>query len=319
MSDRRLETAVAFVIFNRPEATARVFAAIAQARPAKLLVIADGPRRDRPGEETACAATRAVIDRVDWDCAVLKEYSPINLGLRRRLASGLDWVFDTVEEAIVLEDDCLPDQTFFPFCAELLSRYRTDPRVAHVGGTNHQLGRRRGAGSYYFSIYPHVWGWASWRRAWRHFDTGLAAWPALRESDLLRALLPDHNRVRYWRRILDRAAAGKVDAWSYQWMLACWSQEALSVVPNVNLVSNIGFGVDSTHTKCVNPFAGQPTEPVPFPLVHPSHVGRDAAADRLTEARVYKPFVPRMIEKARHDPKGLLRQIGEKSRALLSR
>ncbi|MEW6491011.1 MAG: glycosyltransferase family 2 protein, partial [Cyanobacteriota bacterium] len=164
-----MKTPVVFIIFNRPDTTQKVFEAIRQAHPPLLFVIADGPRPNKPGEDQKCAATRAIIDQVDWDCEVLTNYSEINLGCERRVSSGLNWVFDTVEEAIILEDDCLPHPTFFSFCEELLDYYRNDQRVMVITGQNVQFGRKRTDYTYYFSRYNHCWGWASWRRAWRSY------------------------------------------------------------------------------------------------------------------------------------------------------
>nr|MBA3765731.1 glycosyltransferase family 2 protein [Acidobacteriota bacterium] len=172
---------VALIIFNRADTTARVLAEIAKARPSKLLVIADGPRADHPDDAEKCLAARAAIDRVNWDCEVLTNYSEVNLGCGARPSSGLDWVFENVAEAIILEDDCLPHPTFFPFCAELLERHRDDERVMMISGDNFQFGRKRTQYSYYFSRYTHTWGWATWRRAWRYFDREIKLWPALRE------------------------------------------------------------------------------------------------------------------------------------------
>ena len=182
MTNWKLETPVAFLVFNRPHTTDKVFSEIAAANPRKLLIVADGPRPDQPGEAERCVAVRAIVDRVDWDCEVLTNYSDINLGCKARISSGLDWVFDTVEEAIVLEDDCLPHPSFFRFCEELLVKYRDDERIAQIGGVNFQSGRRRTNYSYYFSRYAHIWGWATWRRAWRHYDVALKAWPLIRDG-----------------------------------------------------------------------------------------------------------------------------------------
>ena len=152
MADWQLNTPVVLIIFNRPDTTAKVFEAIRQAKPSQLLVIADGPRPEKPGEAEKCAATRAIIDRIDWDCEVLKNYSEINLGCQQRVSSGLDWVFQTVETAIILEDDCLPHPTFFRFCAELLAKYRDEPRVMAISGDNFQCGQNSETDkSYYFS------------------------------------------------------------------------------------------------------------------------------------------------------------------------
>jgi len=278
-----LETPVAFLIFNRPGTTGRVFEAIRAARPRRLLVVADGPRPSRPGEAELCRATRAVLERVDWRCEVQTRFSEENLGCRRRISSGLSWVFEQVEEAIVLEDDCLPEPSFFPYCAELLERYRRDERVAFVSGTSYQFGRRRGPYSYFFSRYPHVWGWAGWRRTWRRYDVDMALWPEARDAGWLEQL-HDRRFVRgFWRTMFDDTYAGRVDTWDYQLVFACQAAGALSVTPEVNLVRNVGFGDGATRTTRRNRFAEMPAAPMPFPLRHPPFVVRHREADEETE------------------------------------
>jgi hypothetical protein len=278
----QLKTPVAFIIFNRPDTTSRVFGEIRRVRPPILLVVADGPRLNRQGEVDRCAAARAIIEKVDWPCEVLKNYSETNLGCKRRVSSGLDWVFETVEDAIILEDDCLPDPTFFRFCEELLEHYRDDQQVMHINGNNFQSGCKRGNASYYFSRYPHIWGWASWRRAWKHYDVDLKLWPQVRNSQFLSILLDDDKSVRYWATIFDRTYQGKIDTWDYQWAFACWYNTGLSSTPNQNLVSNIGFGTETTHVQ-QNEFANMVTTRLEFPLVHPTNIARDFAADTYTE------------------------------------
>lgn len=277
-----MRTPVALFIFNRPEATARVFAEVARARPPRLLVVADGPRAERPGEAERCAAARAVVERVDWDCELLTNYSEVNLGCRRRVAGGLDWVFATVEEAIVLEDDCLPHPTFFRYCEELLEMYRDDERVMLVSGDNFLLGERGTPYSYYFSRYAHVWGWASWRRAWRHYDVEMKLWPELRGTDWLLDVHGDATAARYWAEVLEDVYAGRIDTWDYQWFFACWASNGLCVTPSVNLVSNIGFGAGATHTTNLSPVAELPAAALEFPLRHPPHFVRDWEADKIS-------------------------------------
>ncbi|MDP9316967.1 MAG: glycosyltransferase family 2 protein [Chloroflexota bacterium] len=283
-----LTTPIAFFIFNRPDTTARVFDAIRKARPTKLLVVADGPRPDRRGEEEVCAATRAAIEDVDWPCEVLTNYSEFNLGCKRRVASGLDWVFDTVNEAIILEDDCLPEPTFFPYCAELLDRYRDDTRIFLISGDNFQRGKRYGAASYYFSRYPHVWGWASWRRAWRNYDASLRAWVDAdnREPYLSRFETP--NERAFWTAAWDAVTTGGLDTWDYQLAFTAATQDQLCIVPQVNLVTNIGFGKDATHTVRRSRLANLPTRPMDFPLVHPEHVLQSHAADTVTRRQFFR-------------------------------
>jgi hypothetical protein len=279
---------VAFMIFNRPELTARVFDAIAQARPTRLLVVADGPRATHPDDARLCAQARAVIDRVDWDCEVSTCYSEDNLGCRLRIASGLDWVFAQAPEAIIVEDDCLPDPTFFRFCAELLERYRDDPRLQMVSGCNVLPATSAGPHSYYFSRCYHVWGWATWARAWRTYDLQMRRWPALRESDWLERHLGDRTEASIARAIFDETYAGNVGTWDFQWVLAGWAADGLSVTPSVNLVTNIGYGEAGTHERnAEHQLANLPTEPMRFPLDHPSDVRALESADHEEWRLVY--------------------------------
>ncbi|KAM3110492.1 glycosyltransferase family 2 protein [Phormidesmis sp. 146-33] len=288
-------TPVAFLIFNRPHTTARVFEAIRQAKPTQLLVVADGPRSNRAGEAEQCAAVRAIIDQVDWDCDVLKNYSDVNLGCKQRVATGLDWVFEQVEEAIILEDDCLPDSTFFPFCEALLDRYRDDLRIMTISGNNFQFGRRRTPHSYYFSCYPHIWGWATWRRAWQQYDLEMQQWETLRDDNWLNDWLGDKNAARYWTKMFQTFYENKIDTWDFAWIYSCWLQSGLTVLPHVNLVSNIGFDSVATHTRDVeSAFANLPSTEMEFPLQHPPFMIRDRQADQFTEKT---HFNPRLLSK----------------------
>jgi hypothetical protein len=169
MSDFKLTTPVAFFIFNRPDTTEQVFSEIVRVKPHKLLVIADGPRSERQGEAEKCSQARSIIDRVNWDCEILTNFSEINLGCKVRVSSGIDWVFEHVEEAIILEDDCLPDPTFFRYCQVMLDHYRNDQRIGMISGDNFQNGIKRNMDSYYFSRYVHIWGWATWRNRWQNY------------------------------------------------------------------------------------------------------------------------------------------------------
>ncbi len=306
MIDFQIKTSIAFIIFNRPDTTRRVFAEIARARPPKLLVIADGPRADHPDDAEKCAAVRAIIDGVNWDCEVLKNYSDVNLGCKRRVSSGLDWVFDTVEEAIILEDDCLPHPTFFRFCEEMLEKYRDDERIFMISGDNIQFGRKRTEYSYYFSRYTHIWGWASWRRAWDNYDVDMKLWPEIRDGGWLKDMLGDKRSIWYWKYIFENVYNGKIDTWDYQWTFACWIQNALTLLPNVNLISNIGFGYEASHTKAKDKFTMMEIESMSFPILHPDYILRDSKADLFSEnkmfsmslmSRVIKRIIKRVINK----------------------
>jgi hypothetical protein len=275
-----LDATVALFIFRRPEATARVLDRILAARPRRLLVIADGPRASAPSEGDLCARARAVIERARGACAMDTNFADQNLGLRQRMSSGMDWVFEQCERAIIVEDDCLPEPTFFPFCDELLRRYADDPRVMMVSGDNFLPARRRQKHSYYFSRYAHIWGWATWRRAWRLYDVSISDWPARRDGGWLKERFDTEDEARYWGDIFDRVHDGRIDTWDYQWQYACLAHNGLSAVPERHLVTNIGLGGAAMNT--VNPddphFRAR-ASPLPMPLRHPAGLQRNAEAD----------------------------------------
>ena len=278
-------TPVVFLIFRRPDLTALVFEAIRQAQPSKLLVVADGPRHEAEAE--LCQQARAITEQVDWDCQVLRNYADVNLGCRRRVSSGLDWAFDQVEEAIVLEDDCLPHPSFFYYCQELLDRYRDDQRIWCISGNNFQQGQWRGEASYYFSNYNHCWGWASWRRAWQRYDHNLTHWPAFRDGKYLTGILDSDLEVEYGQVIFERLySQGQPNSWAYPWVFTCWQNRGLTALPNVNLVSNIGFGKDGTHTLEDSDVAMMPVANI-GELQHPALITRDKSADIYTFRTVF--------------------------------
>ena len=298
MSDFELTTPVAFIIFNRPDTTERVFAEIAKAKPTKLLVVADGPRAHKEDEAEKVKATRAVIDRVDWPCEVLTNYSEVNLGCKVRVSSGLDWVFEQVEEAIILEDDCLPDPTFFRFCQEMLEYYRNDERIGLISGDNFQFGVKRGDSSYYFSRYNHIWGWASWRRAWKCYDCEIKFWPKIRDEGWLRQLVSSRSEHTHWKKSFQGVYDKKIDTWDYQWTLSLWRQGMLSVLPNINLITNIGFGADATHTHGASIYANLPTQMMNFPLKHPNIFLANLEADAFTAKGMFNvSFLSKVLRK----------------------
>lgn len=242
-------TPVVFLVFNRPDTTKKIFEAIRQAQPKKLLVVADGARLEQPGEVERCTEVRSLINTVDWECDVLTNYSETNLGCKQRVSSGLDWAFSLVEEAIILEDDCLPDPSFFRFCEEMLEMYRHDERVMMISGTNMLEEWKSDLQSYHFSYYGGIWGWASWRRAWQYYDIEMSLWSSPEIKERIRDVLVDKEQYQSNKQAFDASYQGKIDAWGYRWRFARLIQSGLSIVPAVNLVSNIGFRDDATHTK----------------------------------------------------------------------
>lgn len=222
MQIEALQTPVALVVFNRPHTTRRVFEAISRARPAKLLLIADGPRPDRDGEMEACRQVREIVAGVNWPCEVFRNFSDSNVGCGERVISGLNWVFSLVEEAIILEDDCLPDSSFFPYCQELLQKYRGDSRIAYISGSNLIEEYTRIDASYYFSRIGGNWGWATWRSEWRRYDRNLSDWPELKKQRMLDEIFDEPKAVKFWTRIFDAMhEETRRDIWDYHWLYTC--------------------------------------------------------------------------------------------------
>jgi hypothetical protein len=264
--------AVVFCVFNRPSPTRAVFAAIAHARPAQLLIVADGPRKNRPGEAELCRQVREIVQRVDWPCEVLTNFSDANLGCRERIISGLDWAFSQVEEAIVLEDDCLPDPSFFPFCRELLERYRGDSRFGMT----------------------HIWGWATWRSAWAKYDRHLRQWPEIKRANVLGEVFDDPRLVKYWTARFDEMHDDTgPNTWDYQWAYTNLVHNALCITPAVNLVTNIGFGADATHTTSAHKNPAFAAHPLEFPLRHPTSFVPMRSMDCLSQRLVLPPNLAR--------------------------
>ncbi|WP_322861309.1 methyltransferase type 11 [Mycobacterium europaeum] len=280
---------VIFTIFNRTDTVRQVFEAIRAARPSKLLVIADGPRADRPGEAQRCAKARAIIDEVDWDCEVHRNFSETNMGIRLRISSGITWAFEIVDKAIILEHDCLPSSSFFRYCAELLDRYESDERVMMISGQNHLFGHAHTAESYYFSRYPHVmWGWATWRRAWANYDLNMTYWPEFRDRKLFDQYFRRARERYYWESVFQYTVYnGRLDTWDYQWFYSMWANSGLCATPARNLVRNVGLDAEATHThtKYDTIYSSLRAEDIGLPLIHPNTVLASSDKDEL-EARL---------------------------------
>lgn len=279
-----MNTPIVFIIFNRPAQTSRVFQAIAQAKPKKLFVIADGPRNE--AETQKCVETRAIIDRVNWDCEVITNYSEQNLGCRKRIKSGLDWVFEQVESAIILEDDCLPSSSFFHFCEQLLKTYDHDERVMMISGNNYLPENCKIGGSYYFSRDAKIWGWATWRRAWQKYVDDINVWRRVGSAGWLEEIFDDPIEFAFWQHRFSKAFEGKVDSWGLFWSFTCLINNGLVIRPEKNLVMNIGFGDSATHTQQKNLQSEQPADEIKFPLQHPTEMLPNLRLDRCEFQRL---------------------------------
>ena len=289
MNLKPFTTPILFLIFNRPETTERVFQQIRKIQPRQLFISADGPRKEKINEEEKCRETRNIIEKIDWTCELKTNYSEKNLGCRVGVSSGIHWFFRNVLEGIILEDDCLPDLSFFHFCETLLEYYRNDKQVMHIGGVNFQDGNTRGDGSYYFSSLNHVWGWASWRRAWNLYDVDMKSYPECLQQGLLYQLFPDPSLRNYWKKNFDLVFEKRKDTWDFQWQYASALNHGLSIIPNKNLITNIGFDANATHTvNHAHSLANMPTEPIQD-IIHPAAMTIDQKADKYTFGHYLSP------------------------------
>jgi hypothetical protein len=301
MNAKMFDTPVALFVFNRPDTTRRVFEAIANVRPTKLLLIADGPRPERPHETEICQEVRDIVGRVDWPCEVARNFADKNLGCQERIISGLDWVFSQVEEAIILEDDCLPDLSFFPFCQELLEKYRGDGRITYISGDNLIEKYMDTEASYYFSRIGGVWGWATWRSEWKRYDRYLSDWPKLKSEGMLAEIFDEPRVVAHWTYIFDSMhdKTGP-NTWDYQWLYTGLKNNSLTIIPSVNLVTNIGFGPDATHTTEKDSRFILQSTPMAFPLVHPSSLVPSRTLDcHRMRGILLAPIPHRVLQKIR--------------------
>lgn len=274
---------VVFFIFNRPDTTRLVFEQIKNLKPRKLYIFADGAR-DRKGEDVQCRETRLATENIDWDCEVIRNFSEVNLGCRVSIGAGLSSVFAKEEMAIILEDDCLPDLTFFNYCRELLIKYKDDSRVGAISGDNFQLGKYSPEESYYFSQYFNCWGWATWKRVWDHYDIDIVNWPEMKSKKLLNNVFSKDYQLYFWNEIFDRVHAKKINTWDHQFSFNLFFQNMLVIVPKVNLIKNIGFDERGTHTTTRNSLAEINAVPMTFPLKHPNYVYINKIADQNTES-----------------------------------
>lgn len=243
------ETPILFMFFNRREEALQVLERIRAAEPRRLFLSADGPRANKNGEAERCEEVRGeILTRIDWPCEIATRFSSENQGCKRAISSAISWFFDEVEEGIIFEDDCVPSQSFFPYAQTLLKEYRDEKRVSHIGAFNCQKGTIRGPASYYFSRYFHVWGWATWRRAWEGYSLDMEDYEAFIDEGWLDRLFPNPVLASYWKGSFDAAHRGEIDTWDYQWVYHNLKNDRLAITPNANLVHNIGFNERGTHT-----------------------------------------------------------------------
>jgi hypothetical protein len=267
---------VLVVIFNRPDVVAQLIETLRPARPARLFVAADGPRTATPADVERCAAARSVLDRVDWPCQITRLFHDHNVGLQASMVGAIDWFFEHVDAGIILEDDCLVHPDFFAFAAEILERYSDHASVMAISALNMAPRERFGSHSYFFASAGHIWGWATWRRAWEGYDADLTEWASRRDTFLDGATPLQQALARKF----DAATEGRKNTWARAWHHHVAVHAGLVVVPSVNLVRNVGLGRDATHTTSSrHSLGGLPVGRLPRPLEHPDELAPNAVYD----------------------------------------
>ncbi len=278
-------TPVLLLVFNRPNHTRRVFEQIRRMLPTQLFISADGPRLHVPGEIEKCEAVRAIVDQVDWDCDLHVNFSAENLGCRKAVASGISWFFEQVPEGIILEDDCYPEESFFNFCSQMLDYYRDDAEVMHISGSNPTGDACKNLNaSYVFSRYPFIWGWATWRRAWARYDADFSgleqAW--LDPESGFSKVSTDATARRYLYDKFLRTRDGEFNTWDYAWFYSILKHKGLCVNPCDNLILNIGFDQEATHTRSTSfTHKTQKISQSRHDLVHPASRSLDPDLERV--------------------------------------
>lgn len=285
-------TPIALIIFNRPNETELVFSEIRKVRPQKLFLIADGARSDHSDDIEFVNRTREIASNVDWDCDLFTNFSEKNLGCKTRVVSGLDWLFEHVEEAIILEDDCVPSSEFFHFCSMMLEKFRPELTVGSISGSNPLVRidpEKLPKADFFYSRYPQIWGWATWKRAWENYDSEICSLPGLTSEPFFRVNSITKSSQRFWSRLAKLVHLGKLDTWDVQLNFSFWKSGMFSVIPTRNLVSNIGFGGNATHTwDSRNVLANIPTEHWRGNCDGPEPIEPDETLDEITRSHQFE-------------------------------
>lgn len=280
-----MKTPVALIIYHRSQTTRKIIKSLREVKASEIFVIADGPKNVKDAER--CAETRALIKLIDWKCNVHKLYSSTNMGLRKRIVTGLNWVFSKVDRAIILEDDLVIDKSFYRFCEEMLEKYKNNMKIISIAGNNFLDDTRGIQESYYFSRHVYSWGWATWRRAWHLYDDKMSNWPSIKKSGLLKETLKGNSIYLYWKGIFDLTKRHAINSWAYAWMYTAYVNHMLTIIPVCNLVSNVGVGKDATNTLLKARTLALTTKSMKFPLKHPEAVKRNDILDAKAERILY--------------------------------
>lgn len=264
-----LNAAVLFLVFNRLETTKLVFEAISEAKPPRLYIAADGARGYKEGETEKVQAVRHfILENINWECDVKTLFRDQNLGCKYAVSGAIKWFFENEEQGIILEDDCLPSQSFFWYCEDLLERFKNDQSVYLVSGDARGPEKINLEEDYSFCKYPMIWGWASWSRVWEKYDPEMEDWPILKKN-LIPSISIYKPTRKFWSNIFVRMFKKEIDTWDYQFCYLLLKNKSRCIVPRINLITNIGFGLDATHTfNSESESANRKRYEINFPLNH---------------------------------------------------
>ena len=266
MNNFLLNKPVLFLVFNRINTTKQVFSTIREAQPPRLYIAADGARPNYDEQDKVDTVRNYIVNNIDWDCKVKTLFREKNLGCKYAVSGAIDWFFENEEMGIILEDDTLPSQSFFYFCQELLEKYRYDERIMKIAGFNEMEGFKQNKDSYLFANFGSDWGWASWSRAWKHYDVEMSDWPEFKDKKLNQY----YPFIEKRNKIFEKTYKNNIDTWDYQWHYAINKNHGLVCIPCKSLVKNIGFGKEATHTQKVELSRQKVNrKEINFPLIHP--------------------------------------------------
>ncbi len=277
---------ILILAFNRPDRVRVLLDKLKGMNPTKLYFAQDGPRANSKSDVHRCKEVYSVWKTTTISCQKREQIQAKNLGCKSAVSSAISWFFSQEESGIILEDDCIPDPTFFQFCDELLKRYKDTDQIMHISGNNFQPSQSSG---YYFSQYPHCWGWATWARAWKHFDRDISDWEDYQSSTKFLDRFQSPLAHFFWKKTFQSVHDGAIDSWAIPWVYSIWRRDGLCILPKSNLVTNVGFGLDSTHTHDTSsPLSNRSIVPLQFPLKHPRQIIRDQRADEWDQKFVYE-------------------------------
>ena len=292
-----LSTPVLFLIFNRPEITKQVFNAIQQAKPPRLYVAGDGPRSKCTEDEENCKLARSIATNVDWDCEVKTLFRDHNLGCRLAVSQAIYWFFEQEPEGIILEDDCLPSQSFFWFCQEMLEYFRNDKAVGVICGFYSNELEYKPSASFFFSRYLRVWGWAGWRRSNEGYDSNINL--LIEKQNTWKKDIFSRTDIflkRYWQDMFEEVGSGKIDTWDIQLQYLLWQKKQQVIVSSKNLVQNIGWA-QGAHPLTKDHNHELATSEINFPLTTPDMTERDTRADQVIEKISYQITIFSFLKK----------------------